>query len=105
MAIREEFYEFKSKTGPFYGGERIQEIYGDGFKALATWLRLQYLGSTLARTAIRVFGYLASFMPSERSFSAMNFIHNTRRNCLSSEDTDMMTFIYMNSRVLYRLDV
>lgn len=36
---------------------------------------------------------------------AANFIYNKARNYLSVESTDLITFIYINSKVLHRLDV
>lgn len=44
-------------------------------------------------------------VPSERSFSATNFINSKRRNRLNAEDTDSLTFIYVNSKILRRIQV
>ena len=56
----------------------------------------------LSAMAIRVFSTPANSVPSERSFSAMNFLQDEYRSRLSAERTDMLTFIYMNSKVLRR---
>jgi hypothetical protein len=41
-------------------------------------------------------------VPSERSFSAQNLIHDKTRNRLSPEKTNKLMFIYINRRVLDR---
>jgi len=56
----------------------------------------------LSALATRVFSTPANSVPSERSFSAMNFVQDKYRSRLSAEKTDMLTFIYMNSKVLRR---
>lgn len=58
----------------------------------------RYLG-TVAR---RLLSCLANSVPSERAFSAQNFIHNKTRNRLSQEKTDKLAFIYMNAKALRR---
>jgi hypothetical protein len=42
-------------------------------------------------------------VPSQRSFSATNYLHCKLQNRLSLLSTDKVTFIYMNSRMLKRL--
>jgi hypothetical protein len=73
---------------------------------LATLAR-RVLGSLARRVlgslARRVLGSLANSIPSERSFSATNYLHCKLRNQLSPLSTDKVTFIYMNSLVLERL--
>jgi hypothetical protein len=57
----------------------------------------------LANLATRIYTALANSVPSERSFSTLNFLHSQRRNRLASDLADMSAFVYMNSRVLARL--
>ena len=56
----------------------------------------------LVEPALRLFDCLANSVPSERSFSYQNLIHNKVRNKLSQEKADMLTFVYYNSRALER---
>ncbi|KAF5696737.1 transposase [Fusarium mundagurra] len=60
-------------------------------------------GSILARVAVKVMNTLANSVPSERSFSAISFIHTKARNRLTPMHADMQAFIFMNDRVLDRL--
>ena len=46
---------------------------------------------------------LANSVPSERSFSAISFVHTKARNRLTPMHADMQAFIFMNDRVLDRL--
>jgi len=40
-------------------------------------------------------------LPNERAFSIQNLIHSKQRNRLSPERANKLTYIYMNSRVLW----
>ncbi|RKK64095.1 hypothetical protein BFJ69_g16797 [Fusarium oxysporum] len=60
-------------------------------------------GSKLAALAVRIFGTIASSVPSERSFSAVNFLHSKARYRLTPANADKLAFIYMNERVLERI--
>ncbi|KAF5711657.1 C6 transcription factor [Fusarium mundagurra] len=60
-------------------------------------------GSKLAALAVRIFGTIANSVPSERSFSAVNFLHSKARNRLTPANADKLAFIYMNERVLERI--
>ena len=55
-------------------------------------------GSRLAPLAIRLFSSIANSVPSERAFSAMNYIHNRYRNRLTAENAEMLIFVFMNWR-------
>ena len=61
-------------------------------------------GSQLAVIANRVFGCIANSVPAERAFSSMNFIKNKLSSRLNSDKLNMWAFIYINSRVLKRLE-
>ncbi|KAM6505410.1 hypothetical protein FSOLCH5_15496 [Fusarium solani] len=67
------------------------------------WQCLLNQGSILARVAVKVMNTLANSVPSERSFSAISFIHTKARNRLTPVHADMQAFIFMNDRVLDRL--
>jgi len=55
-------------------------------------------GSQLAPLAVRLFSGIANSVPSERAFSAMNYIHNRYRNRLTAENAEMLIFVFMNWR-------
>ena len=50
--------------------------------------------------AMCIFATPANSIPSERAFSAQNFIHTKLHNSLHPSRVDKLVFIYMNSRVL-----
>ena len=54
--------------------------------------------------AVRIYSNPANSVPSERSFSIQNLIHDKKRNRLASEKVDKLTYIYMNTRVLVDVD-
>ena|SRR5437762_1308397 len=51
-----------------------------------------------------IFSTPANSVPSERSFSAQNFIHTKTRNALHTDQVDKLIYTYMNSRILSRLE-
>jgi RNA:NAD 2'-phosphotransferase (TPT1/KptA family) len=60
-------------------------------------------GSKLAALVIRIFGTIANLVPSERSFSAVNFLYSKARNRFTPANADKLAFIYINERVLERI--
>jgi hypothetical protein len=56
----------------------------------------------LAQLAVRLHETPANSVPSERSFSVMNYIQNDHRTRLSTVKTNKLTYIYMNSKALRR---
>jgi len=56
----------------------------------------------ISRIAIRLFRTPCNSVPSERSFSVQNSIHDKVRNRLLPTRTDKPIYIYMNRRVLDR---
>lgn len=57
----------------------------------------------LRSLAIRIWSTPANSVPSERAFSAQNFIHTKLRNSLSATNVDKLVYIYMNSRYFKNL--
>ncbi|KAH7465294.1 hypothetical protein FOMA001_g17181 [Fusarium oxysporum f. sp. matthiolae] len=99
-----EFTHFRMRTGGPDGlFNKHSAVYDDGFKPAMAWQCLLNQGSILARVAVKVMNTLANSVPSERSFSAINFIHTKARNRLTPMHADMQAFIFMNDRVLDRL--
>ena len=56
--------------------------------------------NVLAPLAVRLFHCLANSVPSERAFSAHNFIHTDNRNRLSPENANKATFVYYNTKAI-----
>ena len=99
-----EFTHFRMRTGGPDGlFNKHSAVYDDGFKPAMAWQCLLNQGSILARVAVKVMNTLANSVPSERSFSAISFIHTKARNRLTPMHADMQAFIFMNDRVLDRL--
>jgi hypothetical protein len=105
-----EFCRFRAREGALFGPtsriyrEQPKSPHGPSHHyALSAWGYFGSMGVKLAALARRVLGSLANSVPSERSFSATNYLHCKLRNRLSPLSTDKVTFIYMNCRVLKRL--
>ncbi|KAH6961710.1 hypothetical protein BKA56DRAFT_499478 [Ilyonectria sp. MPI-CAGE-AT-0026] len=106
--IFREFCQFRAREGNLFGpGSRIYRAASEGTPhhqhVLDSWRYLHSMNVSLAALAKRVLGALANSVPSERSFSSINF-HNKIRNRLTVTSTNKLTFIYMNSRVLRKLE-
>lgn len=99
--VVEDFFAFRDCDGKF-GAWR--EFWKEDYvkKPVLFWKVVSGEAPSLSAMAIRVFSTPANSVPSERSFSAMNFLQDEYRSRLSAERTDMLTFIYMNSKVLRR---
>ncbi|KAL5610541.1 hypothetical protein FOBRF1_006658 [Fusarium oxysporum] len=99
-----EFTHFRMRTGGPDGlFNKHSAVYDDGFKPAMAWQCLLNQGSILARVAVKVMNTLANSVPSERSFSAISFIHTKARNRLTPMHADMQAFIFMNDHVIDRL--
>ncbi|KAJ6436802.1 retrovirus polyprotein [Purpureocillium lavendulum] len=104
-----EFCQFRAREGSLFGpGSRIHRAESAGTPhhqhVLDSWRYLHSMNVSLAALAKRVLGALANSVPSERSFSSINFLHNNIRNRLTVTSTNKLAFIYMNSPVLRRLE-
>ncbi|PCD25903.1 hypothetical protein AU210_012337 [Fusarium oxysporum f. sp. radicis-cucumerinum] len=99
-----EFTHFRMRTGGPDGlFNKHSAVYDDGFKSAMAWQCPLNQGSILARVAVKVMNTLANSVPSERSFSAISFIHTKARNRLTPMRADVQAFTFMNDRVLDRL--
>src|SRR5205814_660050 len=56
----------------------------------------------LATVARRLESVVANSVPSERAFSAMNYVQSTYRSRLTFEHTHQQVYYYMNVRALRR---
>ncbi len=104
-----EFCQFRAREGSLFGpGSPMYKVTVENTTRsehiLDCWRYLHSMDVSLAALAKRVLGALANSVPSERSFSSTNYLHSRIRNRLAVASTNMLTFVYMNSRVLKRLE-
>ena len=69
-------------------------------KPILFWKIIAGEAPDLSALAIQIFSTPANSVLSEQSFSAINFIQDEYRSCLSAEKTNILTFIYINSKIL-----
>jgi hypothetical protein len=96
-----QFAEFTDRRGVFSRAE----LWTDSvrFQPQSFWMLASKFGaSELADLAGRLATTPANSVPSERSFSAMNYIQNKFRARMSTPTTTDLCLIYINSRVLDR---
>ena len=96
-----QFAECMERRGVF----ARKELWSDGvrFQPQSFWMLASRFGaSELAELAVRLAVTPANSVPSERSFSAMNYIQNSFRAGMSTTTTSKLCLIYMNSRALDR---
>jgi len=97
-ALRMEFVSFRNRETPFQPSKWCWDHIEDPRNF---WKMVSTEDSKfLRRLAMRIFATPANSVPSERAFSAQNFIHTKLRNSLHPSRVDKLVFIYMNSRVL-----
>jgi hypothetical protein len=99
--VARDFNNFRARAGSHFGPQSL--LFHEKFTALEAWRFIANQGSLLGSIAVRVFTTICNSVPSERSFSAVNWIHSKARNRLLPVNADMLAFIFMNSRVLQRL--
>ncbi len=54
----------------------------------------------LSDFALQLFHISANSVPSERAFSIQNYLQDSKRNCLTSECSVKLQFIYINKLAL-----
>ncbi|THY01019.1 hypothetical protein D6D01_10392 [Aureobasidium pullulans] len=92
-----QFSEFRGRKGRFSSAFLQKRAHNpDSFWDYAQ----QYDASELCELALRLLSTPANSVPSERSFSSFNFIQNSFRTRLSTHRTDLLLYIYVNSRAL-----
>ena len=93
-----DYFAYRAHEGPFSDTNVAWKIGNP----VVFWQAYYAFSTELAQLAIRLFKTPANSVPSERSCSAQNFIHNKFRNRLHQSKVDKLTFIYKNRRVLNR---
>ena len=99
-ALRGDFISFRTKTNQFAPGADCWDHEND---PLLFWQIQATLVPIIGQIAIRLFSTPANSVPSERSFSAQNLVHDKKRNRLEPDKVDKLTFIHMNQRALDNL--
>lgn len=99
--IRTEFQCFRNQLHPF---EAVRVCWEHANEPRIFWLMQLEHTKIIGKLAVRIYSTPANSVPSERSFSCQNFIHDKKRNRLGPEKVDKLTYIYMNTRVLNDVD-
>lgn len=95
----EHFFDFRNHEGNF-SNTAIAQGYSDRPKMF--WSCQEMFSPALASFAKRLLTTIGNSVPSERVFSAMNYIHSKTRNRLSPQRANKLQYIYMNSRTLVK---
>jgi hypothetical protein len=94
------YHQFRSQSGPFAPKNRHGDPWESGTdNPINFWRNARSLAQGLADIAIRLFSMPANSCASERSFSAMKWIQNTRRTRLTHENANMLIFCFMNAKI------
>ena len=101
-AAIDQYFEFCDCIGLFNTKQNFWSA--DWIKnSLFFWKVVAGVAPDLSPLAIWMFSTIANSVPSEHSFSGMNFVQNEYRTGLNVKQTDMLTFIYINDQLLQRL--
>ena len=92
------FSLWREQLTPFEKGAFCWRFEGEGAKAF--WVSAINRANALGKLCNGLFSTPVNSVPSERSFSAQNYIQTKTRNSLKPDHVDKLTYIYMNSRVL-----
>lgn len=96
-----EFHAFRNMLEPF---DALRLCWKAEADPRMFWLYQMTHTKVLANLAYRLFSTPANSVPSERSFSIMNLIHTKLRKNLRPVKVNKLTFIYINDRVLRRIN-
>jgi hypothetical protein len=101
LCARRKFHDFRNRTGAFHPGSRPGDIWGgDSRDAIDFWQTAMSLCRPLAELALKLFSIPSSSCPSERSFSAMNWIQGNRRTRLTFARANKLIFSFFNAKLL-----
>jgi hAT family C-terminal dimerisation region len=93
----EQFFDFRNHEGSF---ANTAIAWGYSKQPKMFWNCAEPSSPALSSFAKRLLTTIGNSVPSERAFSAMNYIHSKIRNRLSVERADKLQYIFMNSRTL-----
>lgn len=94
--IMEDLVNYRSKQR-FWANDFVWNCI-DLVEPLAWWRRL-CSGMLLSKIAVRILSNPVTSAETERSFSNFSFIHNKRRNRLSTERAGKITFVAFNAQL------
>lgn len=94
-----EFNEFRNRSGRFTQDQPMWE-YKDYTQF---WEMAMHTAPNIGKLAVRMGCTPANSVPSERAFSILKLIHTRLRSQLNSTRIDMLQYIYINYRVLERV--
>ncbi len=95
-----ELEEFRTKTGrfnPLFWCWTLSE------SPATFWTNASPSSPTIGPLAIRLMNTPATTVPSERSFSVLNLLHNKLRNRLTASRVDKLQYVYINERVIKKI--
>lgn len=99
MASR-QFTEFRRASGAF--DSKDTALWALKHDPIAFWNLAENYAPQLAHLATRLWLCPANSVPSERAFSATNYVQNQYRTRLSTRTTSDLTYVYINYRALQR---
>ena len=97
----QEFNDFSGRRGFF---AREKEIWQLRSNILTFWEFARYGAPVISELAVRLARTPSNTVPAERSFSNLKVIHNSIRNRLSHDRVNKLLYVYMNTRVLERIE-
>lgn len=100
QSLNHQFAEFRHLRGSFARLHEHLWAYANDY--ITFWDIASSQAPDLSHIAMRLHETPANSVPSERSFSAMNFIQNDYRTRLSTTKTNKLTYIFMNTKALRR---
>ena len=92
-----QFASFLIQQGQF---AKHHEAWTLADHPLLFWALIGPFAPELSHLAVQVFKTPANSVPSERSFSSHNLIHDKKRNRLQVDKVDKLVFIHKNMQVL-----
>ena len=99
--LRTQFNSFTKQQG-FYSPQNFELWHVDSHPS-TFWTYAETRDKLeLPQLAIRLLGVVANSVPSERSFSAMNYVQDTYRTRMSVPTMHKSVYCYMNARALRR---
>lgn len=98
--ILRQLLDFRNRTGPW---SRETIALGKELPSYQFWQMFGSLAPELSRFAIKVLSQTSTSSACERNWSTYDFIHNKRRNRLSSKRANDLVYVFSNLRLVERM--
>jgi hypothetical protein len=99
----DQFWSYRDRSGDWNGHSAYNPWTPEQIaNPKSFWRSMEWSCPELSQLAVRLFSSISSSCSSERAFSAMNFVQDSRRASLAPETQARCTFVYANHRVLQR---